>query len=313
MEKLLLVRRYLHNVRSQSTSCKRGRCMSISDGPRMDDRRPQCASHYGVNHGQGLFCFLPSVPLFSNNPALAPFANVPSAATRYCMGGDGAWDHVNSCLQHASNWTCAHDHVLQALESICNAAGFATNHKRVPTSAGNRRADLEIRNIRVAQQTDLLVDVTLRHDFIGPGHSGQSQGQLRNPENPDHILEGAAANKSRNYHDTFCRNRHVAFLPACMSTSGRIHGELLLLLFFLSNRQADDYFAALGYQPHRQEEFCHRSSKTGAPSGWHVLRLWRCVAPPPPRVATSLARATHRTSTRPTMIMTGMSSTSGFA
>ena len=28
MAKLLLVRRYLHNVRSQSTSCKRGRCMS---------------------------------------------------------------------------------------------------------------------------------------------------------------------------------------------------------------------------------------------------------------------------------------------
>jgi hypothetical protein len=43
------------------------------------------------------------------------------------------------------------------------------------------------------------------------------------------------------------------------------------------NKQAEDYFAALGYQPHRQ-----------APSGWHVLRLWRCVAPPPPRVATSL-------------------------
>ena len=36
------------------------------------------------------------------------------------------------------------------LESICNAAGFATNHKRVLTSAGNRRADLEIRNIRGA-------------------------------------------------------------------------------------------------------------------------------------------------------------------
>jgi hypothetical protein len=28
MAKLLLVRRYRHNVRSQSTSCKRGHCMS---------------------------------------------------------------------------------------------------------------------------------------------------------------------------------------------------------------------------------------------------------------------------------------------
>jgi hypothetical protein len=31
--------------------------------------------------------------------------------------------------------------------------------------------------------------------------------------------------------------RHVAFLPACMSTSGRIHGELFRLIFFISNKQ----------------------------------------------------------------------------
>jgi hypothetical protein len=42
-----------------------------------------------------------------------------------------------------------------------------------------------------------------------------------------------------------------------MSTSGRIQGELLRLIFFLSNKQAGDYFAALGYQQHEQE-FCHR-------------------------------------------------------
>ena len=48
-----------------------------------------------------------------------------------------------------------------------------------------------------------------------------------------------------------------AFLPACMSTSGRIHGGLLRFISFPSNKQTDDYVAALGYQPHKQE-FCHR-------------------------------------------------------
>jgi hypothetical protein len=72
---------------------------------------------------------------------------------------------------------------LRALERICIDAGFATTHKRMLTSEGNRRADLKIRNIRMAGQADLLVDVSLRHDFIGAPH------------------------------------RHVAFLPACMSTS----------------------------------------------------------------------------------------------
>jgi hypothetical protein len=66
----------------------------------------------------------------TNNPALAPFANLPCRCKRYFMGGEGAWDHVNSCLRHAPNWTCAHDHVLPALERICNDAGFATTHKR---------------------------------------------------------------------------------------------------------------------------------------------------------------------------------------
>ncbi len=87
----------------------------------------------------------------------------------------------------------------------------------------------------VAGKIDLLIDVTLRHDFIGAGRSGHNQGRLR----------------------PYQRNRQVAFLPACISTSRRIHDELLHLLFLLSHKQADNYFAALGYEAHK-EEFCHR-------------------------------------------------------
>jgi hypothetical protein len=35
---------------------------------------------------------------FTNNPALAPFANVQCRCQRYFMGGDGSWDHLNSCI-----------------------------------------------------------------------------------------------------------------------------------------------------------------------------------------------------------------------
>ena len=42
-----------------------------------------------------------------------------------------------------------------------------------------------------------------------------------------------------------------------MPTSGRIHSEFLRLLYFLADRQASDYFTALGYEPHK-EEYCHR-------------------------------------------------------
>jgi hypothetical protein len=244
MTKLLLVRRYLHNVRSQSTSCKRGRCMSRCCEIRLQTAcvmytcfttpnqcpclmRPlpcmaicrntttrraasnhvslsplprQCLARWAVHGRQAAevrraprrqsrrMAMSPSFINSSGSPTTLPslllrVANVPCPCQRYFMGGEGAWDHINSCLHHASNWTCAHDHVLRALERICNDAGFATTHKRVLTSEGNRHADLEIRNIRVAGQTDLLVDVTVRQNFKGAGHDGQTQGQLRNPDN----------------------------------------------------------------------------------------------------------------------------------
>jgi hypothetical protein len=53
--------------------------------------------------------------------------------------------------------------------------------------------------MQVAHQIDLLVDVTLRHDFIGSGHNCLNQGQLRNPDNPDKLLDSAAADKIRHY------------------------------------------------------------------------------------------------------------------
>ena len=90
---------------------------------------------------------------------------------------------------------------------------------------------------------------------------------------------------------------------ACMSTSGRIHGEFLRLLFLLANKQADDCFQALGYQPHTHK-FCHRRrvffQQHQCTFGMALLRLLRYVSLPLPHVATSLHVATCRPSTWPT-------------
>jgi hypothetical protein len=87
---------------------------------------------------------------FTNNSALAPFANAQCPCQRYFMGGDGTWDHINSCIHHNANWTTAHEHVLQAFERVCNDAGFATRRKRVLTSAGRRCADLTLTTLLTA-------------------------------------------------------------------------------------------------------------------------------------------------------------------
>ena len=90
----------------------------------------------------------------------------------------GTWDHINSFIHHNANWSTVHEHVLQVFERICNDVGFATRRKRVLTSEGGRRANLKIRNIRVGarDKIDLLIDVTLRHDFVDASRSGLTQG-----------------------------------------------------------------------------------------------------------------------------------------
>ena len=132
------------------------------------------------------------------------------------MGGEGAWDHINSWLHHASNWTCAP-------MSCGRWNAFVTTLVSPPLTSGCSRVRATAAPISKSTtsawrmlQTDLRVDVTVRHNFKGTGHHGQTRGQLRNSDNPDHILESPAADKIRNYRDTYRRNRHVAFLPACL-------------------------------------------------------------------------------------------------
>ena len=67
---------------------------------------------------------------------------------------------------------------------------------------------------------------------------------------PDMLLNNAADVKVRRYHETYAApDRLLAFLPAIMSTSGRIHGEFLRLLHILSHRQTINFFELFGEEP----------------------------------------------------------------
>jgi hypothetical protein len=127
--------------------------------------------------------------------------------------------------------------------------------------------------------------------------------QAPQPRPPGSDPRGRRCRQICNNRNPYRRNLQVAFLPACMSTSGCIHCEFLHLLFFLANKQADDYFQALGYQPHKQE-FCHRRSvffqQHRCTIGMACAQAVALRGAPTPRVATSLHLATCRPSTWPT-------------
>ena len=69
-------------------------------------------------------------------------------------------------------------------------------------------------------------------------------------DDPDTLLNNAADAKVRKYREAYAApDRFLAFLPAIMSTSGRIHGEFLRLLHILSHRQAVNFFELFGEEP----------------------------------------------------------------
>jgi hypothetical protein len=137
---------------------------------------------------------------------------------------------------------------------------------------------------------------------------------LSSSPHANRFVIGPAVIKTHTHRDTYRRNRRVAFLPACMSTLGRITRRALALdfLHIQQNRQKIILRPLVISRTARSfvTVVASSSSKTWAPSGWSVLRLWLCVVPPPPRVATSLPLAARRPSTWPTKIMAGMSATS---
>jgi hypothetical protein len=65
----------------------------------------------------------------------------------------------------------------------------------------------------------------------------------------------AAQRKTNAYKQTYADNQNIYFLPAIMSTSNRIHGELLRLFFLQAHRETEVHFTAAGMpSQHNQSE-----------------------------------------------------------
>jgi recombinational DNA repair ATPase RecF len=61
----------------------------------------------------------------------------------------------------------------------------------------------------------------------------------------------SAQRKTNAYKQTYADNLNISFVPAIMSTSNRMHGEFLRLLFLQAHRETEAHFTAAG---------CHRDA-----------------------------------------------------
>ena len=163
---------------------------------------------------------------------------------------DALGDHSHTCPEHSGSTKDAHKHILSALEKVFKRGGFTTRCRTVTSSRRGQKRNFQIQNINFAGKTQVVIDVTLLHDFSGDCWRDVSRNRQLRYADPDMLLNNAANAKVRKYREAYAApDRLLAFLPAIMPTSGRIHGEFLHLLHILSHRQAVKFFELFGEEP----------------------------------------------------------------
>jgi hypothetical protein len=107
-----------------------------------------------------------------------------------------------------------------------------------------------------------LIDVTLRGEFhdscIDPASNGEASYT-----DPNGAIDAAVKAKLDNYQHDYSE-RNFLFLPAVMTTSGRISGDFLCLLYILAHRQAANFFTHMGIPDPSSKVYKHTHSNAGA-------------------------------------------------
>jgi hypothetical protein len=187
--------------------------------------------------------------------ALAPYATRSCSCQRQPLDAD----HLHTCTKHSGNWHNGHEHLLTAVEAIAQVSGYRTARGRhMSYSRGQKRGDHEIKNLNVAGTANLIIDTCMVHDFHGSTADVAQHGGLRHHD-PKWVFNDAVVKKivGNGYRQDYLQNHNKAFLPLTMSTSGRLHGEFVRLLYLLAHRRSLTFFASLGYEP-CYEELCQR-------------------------------------------------------
>ena len=194
-------------------------------------------------------------------PHLAEFKHHECPWKRFAIDDFG--DHLHTCTQHAGATSGAHEHILTALQRLFTKAGYRTDRKHVPHSRGLKKADLLIKDFQLQGVRDVIVDVTCRHEFRGSCANQERNGE---PSQLDvnGALDAAVKEKLDHYQHDY-NERNFFFLPAVTTTSGRISGDFLRLLYILSHRQAANYFTRMGIIDPSPQAFTPTSKALVAP------------------------------------------------
>jgi hypothetical protein len=102
------------------------------------------------------------------------------------------------------------------VQRLFTMAGYKTDRKHVPHSRWLRKADLMVKDFQLAGIRDLIIDVSMRHEFHGSCQNHMRNGEASHAD-ANGALDDAVKAKFDNYlHDY--NERNFFFLPAVMTT-----------------------------------------------------------------------------------------------
>ena len=142
------------------------------------------------------------------------------------------------------------------------------------TTTGNKTCnktivgDLEVlgANMGDPRMHNLIVDASIVHQFQGIAAAQDRNGVLRH-QDLDLALNLRARKEVAKYRDDYLAPDHRrAFLPAVVSTSGRIHGEPLRVLYILADIKTNQFFSNSGDKDYSHEAFRWRRGEFF----WHM-------------------------------------------
>ncbi len=98
--------------------------------------------------------------------------------------------------------------------------------------------------VKTKQVVSLVLDLRVDHDRVVSSTDPTLNGHLRYPNNLDQSLNDTTTDKIRRYRADYSNNppRGVAFMPVIASTSGRLHSELIRILFLQTHRETKPLF-----------------------------------------------------------------------
>jgi hypothetical protein len=168
-------------------------------------------------------------------------------------------DHTSTCTDH-SGATKANDWMVGVLGPLFRTAGHTVRTQHgVTASAGQLRGDVELSSYLqdAAGHRSLVFDLSMTHDHFGSSSHVQQNGLVSHPQDLDAPLRVAAHRKINNYRQQYADNKNISFLPAIVSTSTRMHGEFLRLLFLQAHPETEAHFTATGCLVTLE---CHRNA-----------------------------------------------------